>query len=112
MTQLATGEVGFMNPSGGQGWAEYPWADLNGDHFAQPNEVTTTGASARHRRRLQPRHPTAVTSANQIDADLQAPRTNEIVAGIDRELFPNFAVSVSYTLPQAEPVLPPARASA
>jgi Carboxypeptidase regulatory-like domain/TonB-dependent Receptor Plug Domain len=34
---------------------------------------------------------------NQIDPDLSAPRTHEIVAGIDRELMPNFGVSASYT---------------
>ena len=46
---------------------------------------------------FNPANPTAVASANLIDADLQAPRTNEIVAGIDREIFPNFAVSLGYT---------------
>jgi hypothetical protein len=97
VTQLATGEVGYMNPSGGQGWAEYPWVDTNGDHFAQPGEVNVVGAPLAVGGGFNPLNPTGVTSANQIDADLEAPRTSEIVAGIDRELFPNFAVSVSYT---------------
>jgi hypothetical protein len=96
VTQLATGVVGYMNPSGGQGWAEYRWTDLNGDHFAQPGEVNTSQFLASGGG-FNPANPTAVSSANRIDPDLQAPRTNEIVAGIDRELFPNFAVSVSYT---------------
>jgi hypothetical protein len=96
-SQLDTGTVGYMNPSGGQGWAEYPWRDLNGDHFATPNEVTITASPLATGGGFNPAAPTAVTSANQIDPDLQAPRSKEIVAGIDREVAPNFAVSVSYT---------------
>jgi Carboxypeptidase regulatory-like domain/TonB-dependent Receptor Plug Domain len=36
-------------------------------------------------------------AVNQISPDYSAPRTHEVVAGVDRELFPNFAVSASYT---------------
>jgi hypothetical protein len=97
VTQLDTGTVGYMNPSGNQGWAEYPWVDRNGDHFAQPNEVTITATPLATGGGFNPNNPTAVSSANTIDPDLQAPRTSEVVAGLDRELFPNFAVSVSYT---------------
>ena len=42
-------------------------------------------------------NPTAVTSANRIDADLKAPVTQTVVAGLDRELRANLAVSVNYT---------------
>ena len=34
---------------------------------------------------------------NQIDSDLKAPRTHEIVVGIDRELMPNFGVSAAFS---------------
>jgi hypothetical protein len=97
VTQLSTGEVGYMNPSGGQGWAEYPWVDRNGDHFAQPGEVTITPTALATGGGFNPNNPTAVASANQIDSGLQAPRTSELVVGLDRELFPNFAVSLAYT---------------
>ena len=43
--------------SGNQGWAEYPWRDLNGDHFAQPGEVTITPTPLVVGRRLQPGQP-------------------------------------------------------
>ena len=91
-----------MNPSGGQGWAEYRWADANGDHFAQPGEVDDHAAPLlASGGGFNPADPTAVASANLIDPDLKAPRTSEIVAGIDRELFPDFAVSVELHLPPA-----------
>jgi hypothetical protein len=97
VTQLDTGTVGYMNPSGNQGWAEYPWRDANGDNLAQPGEVTITPTALATGGGFNPAAPTAVASANRIDPDLVAPRTSEVVAGFDRELFPDFGVSVSYT---------------
>jgi hypothetical protein len=97
VTQLETGVVGYMNPSGNQGWAEYPWRDANGDNLAQPGEVTITPVALATGGGFNPANPTAVASANRIDPDLVAPRTGEIVAGFDRELFPDFGVSISYT---------------
>jgi len=96
-TQLDTGTVGYSNPSGNTGFAEYPWVDLNGDHFAQPGEVTITPTPLATGGGFNPAAPTAVTSSNIIDPGLKAPLTNEGVFGIDRELFPNLAVSVTYT---------------
>ncbi len=96
-TQLDTGTVGYANPTASAGWAEYPWTDLNGDHLAQPNEVNTSGSPLSTGNGFNPAAPTAVVSANRIDADLKAPVTNEGVFGVDRELMPNLAVSVTYT---------------
>jgi len=96
-SQLNTGAVGFMNPSSVAGWAEYRWNDLNGDHFVQANEVTITPTPLATGGGFNPLNPTAVTSANRIDANLKAPLTDEIIAGLDRELMPNLSVSVAYT---------------
>jgi len=94
--QLNTGTVGVRNPSSTAGSATYRWTDLNGDHFAQANEVDLTQfiTSAGG---FNPANPTAVTSANQLDPDLKAPITSSIVAGVDRELMPNLAVTVNYS---------------
>jgi hypothetical protein len=96
-TQLDTGTVGYANPTASAGYAEFPWTDLNGDHLAQPNEVNVSGTPLATGAGFNPAAPTAVVSANQIDANLKAPVTNEGVFGLDRELLPNLAVSVSYT---------------
>ena len=94
--QLSTGVVGFTNPSSVAGSATYRWNDLNGDHLAEANEALTneflSAAGG-----FDPRNPTAVTSANQIDPNLTAPVTQSFVAGFDRELLPNLAVQVSYS---------------
>lgn len=94
--QLNTGSVGYSNPSGQVGYADYPWVDLNGDHLTQPNEVTITSAPLTFGGGFNPANPTAVTSANVIDPDLEAPKTTGFTLGIDHELRPNFAVGAAY----------------
>ena len=85
-----------MNPTSTAGYAAYRWADANGDHLAQANEVNLnqfiTAAGG-----FNPGSPTAVTSANRIDPNLKAPRTQTVVAGIDRELRPNLALQLNYS---------------
>jgi Carboxypeptidase regulatory-like domain/TonB-dependent Receptor Plug Domain len=94
--QLNTGLVGTLNPSSTAGSATYRWNDLNGDHFAQANEVLLdqyiTAAGG-----FNPANPTSVTSANQLDPNLKAPATASLVAGVDRELMPNLALQVNYS---------------
>jgi hypothetical protein len=94
--QLETGTVGVLNPSSTAGSATYRWTDLNGDHFAEANEVNLnqfiTAAGG-----FNPAAPTAVTSANVLDPNLQAPKTSSLVVGIDRELRPNLALLVNYS---------------
>jgi hypothetical protein len=94
--QLNTGSVGFANTSTTAGFATYRWVDLNGDHLAQPNEVLldqflTAGGG------FSPSNPTAAISANVIDPNLKPPITQSVVAGVDRELMPNLAVTVNYS---------------
>jgi hypothetical protein len=94
--QLETGTVGVTNPSSTAGSATYRWVDANGDHFAQSSEVQLnnfiTAAGG-----FNPAAPTAVTSANVIDPDLQAPRTKSLVVGVEREMMPNLVVQVNYS---------------
>ena len=94
--QLDSASVGYMNPSSSAGVAVYRWLDLNGDHLASADEVQTNQFVAAANG-FNPANPTAVTSANRIDADLKAPVTQSVVAGLDRELRANLAVQVSYT---------------
>ncbi len=94
--QLGT-EATYLNTAGSVGFVDYPWTDLNGDHFAQPNEVNTAVPPITYGGGFNPNNPTAVTTPNKIDPDYRAPRTVEVVVGFDRELAPNFGVSLAYT---------------
>src|SRR4051812_731242 len=94
--QLDSASVGYMNPSSTAGVAVYRWLDANADHLASADEVLTKqflGTAGG----FNAANPTAVTSANRIAADLKAPVTQTFVAGLDRELRANLAVSVNYT---------------
>jgi hypothetical protein len=94
--QLDSASVGYMNPSSSAGVAVYRWLDLNSDHLAQADEVQLNQFVAAANG-FNPANPTAITSANRINADLTAPVTQSIVAGLDRELRANLAVQVNYT---------------
>ncbi len=89
--------IGFANPSSSAGFVEYPWTDLNGDHFVQVNEITFTPLPLASGGGFNTANPTAVTSANKIDPDFAAPIGNGVVIGVDRELIPNLALQVNYT---------------
>jgi len=94
--QLDSASVGYMNPTSSAGVAVYRWNDLDGDHLASANEVLTDQFIAAANG-FNPNNPTAVTSANRIDANLTAPITQTVVGGVTRELMPNFAVEANYT---------------
>ncbi len=95
-SQLNTGAVGYMNPSASVGFVDYPWTDLNGDNFVQPNEVNFGAGILAFGGGFNPAAPTAVTSSNRIDPNLKAPVNSGIVVGLDRELAPNLGLQVSY----------------
>jgi hypothetical protein len=99
--QLDTSIVGWSNPSGNVGYAEYGWLDRNGDHFAQADEVLLDQFIAAEGG-FNPADPTSVVSANVIDPNLEAPVTTSAVAGFDRELVRNLAVQVSYSFTRTE----------
>jgi hypothetical protein len=96
-SQLDATTVGWSNPSGAAGYAEYPWTDSNADNFVQPNEVNTAVAPLSFAGGFNPAAPTSVRSSDVIDPNLKAPITKGLVVGIDRELMPNFGVQVNYS---------------
>jgi len=95
--QVSPTTIGFINPSASVGFATYRWVDTNGDHFAQTDEVLTSLGALTSGGGFNPTNPTAVTSANQLDANLKPPVTHSFVTGIDRELLPHFALQVNYS---------------
>jgi hypothetical protein len=102
--QIQTGLVGFLNPSFTVGFLEYRWDDRNGDHLASSDEVRLdqfiqAGGG------FNPANPTAVTSPNRLDPDLDAPVTTSLVAGVDREVMPNLAVHASYSYTRTDRLL-------
>ena len=97
--QLAPSTVWQLNPTTGStpGNATYGWTDLNGDGFAQANEVDTTKVVVAGANGFSTANPTGVTSPNGLDKNLKAPVTQSVVFGVERELMSNLALQVNYT---------------
>ena len=68
--QLSPTTIGGLNPASTAGSVTYRWVDTNKDHFAQADEVLTDQRLTQGGG-FNPSNPTAVTSANQISADLE-----------------------------------------
>ncbi len=92
--QLGTSSVGWRNVAANLGSTTYRWADLNGDGYAQSEEVRTAEQLAST---LNATNPSATVSPNQIDPDLKAPTTTNFIAGLDREVTPNTVATVTYS---------------
>jgi hypothetical protein len=88
------GTAGIINPVGAT-IVRFPWTDRNGDRFVQREELDLTRLLA-FSANYNPANPANVTSANSVDPDLKNDLVNEVIAGIDHELMPNFGVGVAY----------------
>jgi hypothetical protein len=80
----------------GVAYLYYPWNDANRNRVVDTGELDFS-AFARPPVNFNPAAPNAAVSPHAIDPDLEAETTDEIVIGMDHELFPNFAVGVAYT---------------
>jgi hypothetical protein len=72
-------------------YAYYLAADSNQNFNIEPNEL----GPLLFTKNINSADPSKVV--NQIDPDYSAPRTHEVVFGVDHELFPGFAMSAAYT---------------
>ena len=83
-----------LNPVS-QVWIQYPWADQNGDQLVTANELTFVANPATDGN-YNPAAPGSPTTINTIDPGLKNEKTDEIVLGLQHELFPGIAVSANY----------------
>jgi Carboxypeptidase regulatory-like domain len=94
--QLPLGDGSYDNPLS-YTYIAYGFNDLNGDGFAQPNEVLV-GDGPLYYSGIDPNNPNAgPNSPNKIDPNYKANIDNEFIVGLDHELAANLAVGVAYT---------------
>ena len=65
------------------------------DGYATLNEIDFA-AGVQGSNNVDLKNPSRATSANKV-GDISAPRTQELMFGVDRELMPNFGVSATFT---------------
>lgn len=92
--QLGSGTISFAN-AGALSAEFFPWNDANGDHVITRDEVDLSRLIYFYG--LDPDNPGSAVSPNVIDPNLKAGKTHEVVAGIEREILPEFVVGVGYT---------------
>ena len=61
----------------------YNWVDLNGDHFAQRNEVLV-GDGVAYNNVIDPANPAGSGTPNQVDPNYKANVDHEFIVGIDK----------------------------
>lgn len=87
-----------VSPSGAQG-AYYSWNDINEDKQVTTDELIgypTSGILGFYG--FDPLNPTKIDSPNGIDKNFGMPLTDEILLGLERELFTDFSLSATLTL--------------
>lgn len=97
--QLGGGIGTYDSPLGASpSYLAFNWVDTNNDGFAQPSEIINpTVAGVAYYAFVDPANPTSVSSPNKIDANLKINHDQEVIAGIDHELFANFAIGTAFT---------------
>lgn len=115
--QLGIGTLFNVNATQLAG-ARYYWTDKNGDKIIQRDELDFTkpvGAACpgcppgvQSTYGFDPTHPASPQSANIIDPNLKAGKTDEVVAGVDYEVLPELVVGLGYTYRKyTDPVFSP-----
>jgi hypothetical protein len=76
----------------------YDWNDLNGDDLVSTDELVGYPDGFTYYSGFNPFDPTNPVSPYEIAEDLPTGYTDELLIGLERELFTDFAVSANFTL--------------
>jgi len=92
--QLGSATVALDNPSALAG-VYYQWNDVNGDHVITRDEVNFNNRFGFYG--FDPNNPNSTVSPVVIDPKLKAGKTDEVIAGLEREVIPDFVIGANYT---------------
>jgi len=96
--QMATHFSALLNPAQGA-YADYSWNDLDGDDRVTANELTGYPLDGiLEWGGFDPWNPGALETPNEIDENIKMPLIDEALFGIEREMFPDFALGASLML--------------
>jgi carboxypeptidase family protein len=94
-SQLPANAAAFVAPIQPYTYVYYNAVDTNGDHVAQLSEIDfASGVQGSNNVDLE--HPGVVSTSNKI-GDISAPRTQEMMFGVDHEVASNFGLSATFT---------------
>jgi len=81
----------------GSAYAGYFWNDLNGDDRVSTDELAGYPLNGiLWFGRFDPWNPTSFETPNTVDPDLKSELTDEIILGVEREIFTDFSLSADF----------------
>jgi len=92
--QLGGNVVGAGNPYNYAHGLYFYWDDVNGDKLVQRGELGDVYGTYGN---VDPDHPNSNSGLIRLDYDMEAPKTDEIIIGGERQLNNSFAVGLDYT---------------
>ena len=94
--QLGQGLGSRVNPVGGYSYASFYFVDADGDLVLDPEEFGSLYAPYYYN--FDPANPTATSTVNQTDPNLDPYMTDELTLGVEHGLSANFVVGATLTL--------------
>jgi hypothetical protein len=91
--QISAGAVGSNNPFYLIQYLYFYFTDLNKNNRVERNELGKFDVAFN----VDPTNPAAPFSIGRVDYNMKAPRTNEYILGIEREIGSSFGVGLDYT---------------
>ena len=92
--QLGT-DIVHINAFPGIANRDYYWTDTNHNGIVEPSEVDLSQRGPWGN--VNPDDPGSSASVNQIAPGLDPPRTDELILGVERQIFSDLSVSLAYT---------------
>ena len=96
INQIGSSDAGAANPFYRVQYLYYYWDDTNGDRTVQRNEIDFDSGLYSFDN-IDPDNPGAGFSPGRLDYGMKPPKTDELIGGVQYELFPGFAVGANYT---------------
>ncbi|MEO8359123.1 MAG: hypothetical protein ABI672_03755, partial [Vicinamibacteria bacterium] len=94
-SQIADGDLSSTYNPVATATVRYPWTDLNGDKFVQPNEINISGAPLAQSGGYSYLNPTALATSGRVDTNLKNEKTDELILGFDKQFSNSFAMGIA-----------------
>ena len=94
-SQLGDGDTSSTYNPVGTTTVRYPWTDLNGDRFVQPNEINISAPPLAIGGSYDYLNPTKLTTTGTVDPNLTDDHTNEFIVGFDKQFSSSFALGIA-----------------
>jgi hypothetical protein len=102
--QLGAGTSSQLNPLGAQGYAYFLTTSTGGPNFTIDQIVDLAGGPFTYSSNVNP-YTGGLLQSNSLDPNLSAPKTDELLLGVEHALLPEFVVGVNLTFRRISDIL-------